>query len=360
MRAFAFILVLSISAAENEWNPASTWVFAVGVLNFDVPHLRSWPDTNRADAELIELLKKRGVPESQIVFLKNSEAMKYNVESRFNELLGKTHPGDTLIFYYAGHGKRRDDDYGKPIQFVTFDSYSRWDVSDIVATIDARFQGAHAMLIGDCCYSGALALEASRRSGRIDYTVLASAHKNSRSTGSWAFTRFVIDAFNGSPMLDQNGDKKITFAESAAFGETEMGICERQMSVSFCTQKNEQMILSRVTSEKRPRAGELCEAKDGSYFSRVKILDAKDSKCFVSWSSFDRPGGGTNWIDAAQLRPFNPKAYEKNTRVLILRNQLWHRGSVVDAKFGLHLVHYEGAPDSDDEWVRPDRFRLEN
>ncbi len=108
MRRIALVLLFLTSlpafAAESVWQPAKTWVFAVGILNFDTKGLATWPDAGRKDAEMIDAYKKRGVPADHITFIKNSDATKANIVRQFNELLAKTDADDTLIFYYAGMG----------------------------------------------------------------------------------------------------------------------------------------------------------------------------------------------------------------------------------------------------------------
>src|SRR4051794_23571907 len=87
-------------AAESPvWDPERTWVFAVGVLQFDRPGLATWPEKGRVDAVLIETLRKRGVPDDHVVSLKNEAATAAAITRRFPELLQRTGRGDTLFVY---------------------------------------------------------------------------------------------------------------------------------------------------------------------------------------------------------------------------------------------------------------------
>lgn len=68
------------------WQPEKTWVF-VGVLEWmDSKMWSSFAQENRRDAELIEELKKRGVPADRIVFLKDAEAPRERIEKSFAQL----------------------------------------------------------------------------------------------------------------------------------------------------------------------------------------------------------------------------------------------------------------------------------
>jgi hypothetical protein len=64
---FLLLAPVRLLAGEDAWKPASTWVFAVGVLNYDDPGLTTYPDEGRVDAILLDTFRKRGVPDDRIV-----------------------------------------------------------------------------------------------------------------------------------------------------------------------------------------------------------------------------------------------------------------------------------------------------
>lgn len=65
-----WLLAPSVVAAEEAaWQPETTWVFAVGVLQFDDPALATWPNEGRVDAVMLDAFRRRGVPDKQIVFI---------------------------------------------------------------------------------------------------------------------------------------------------------------------------------------------------------------------------------------------------------------------------------------------------
>jgi hypothetical protein len=78
------VLLISVSSAvaqpanapnQGEWNPKKTWVFFVGVLEWkDKKTFASFPQKNRRDAVLLDVLRARGVPENQILYLKDKAA----------------------------------------------------------------------------------------------------------------------------------------------------------------------------------------------------------------------------------------------------------------------------------------------
>jgi len=356
--AALLIFVSSARAAEPVWQPEKTWVFAVGVLNFDTKGLATWPDAGRVDAEMIDAFKKRGVREERIVFLKNADATKANIEAKFADLLGKTAPGETLVFYYAGHGGRDYNDAARPVSLVTYDTKSTWLVSEVLETIEKHFKGSNAFLFADCCHSGALAAEALKRGQKINYLVLTSAQASSRSTGNWTFTRCLVDMLTGNQALDINGDGKITLAEAARFCEDEMAFFESQLSCSAVKgHMGADIVMSLTKGVKHARVGDHCEGLDKNQWWKLKILDSKEnSQFFVTWVGFEKKFDC--WLGLERLRPYTPPTIPGGTACEVEWDNTWYAAKVVRSKLGLQLVHYDGYPDADDEWVPMNRIRV--
>ncbi len=70
-------------------------------------------------------------------------------------------PGDTLIFYFCGHGVwdfRTDRHF-----FANYDADgdsndNSFDMCELYAELNASFRGATVLLLADCCYSGMTAM----------------------------------------------------------------------------------------------------------------------------------------------------------------------------------------------------------
>jgi len=66
---FGSVVAQSVSARDRDWQPKRTWVFVVGILQWQHKEMfDSFPQTNRRDAQLVEYFRQQGVPESQLVF----------------------------------------------------------------------------------------------------------------------------------------------------------------------------------------------------------------------------------------------------------------------------------------------------
>jgi hypothetical protein len=318
--------------------------------------LQAWPDKGRVDAVLVETLRQRGVPPEQILFIKNGEATKEYVTEKLEEFLKKPAAGDTLLFYYTGHGGRDYSDPSRPVNFILYDTESLWTIASIFDAIEEHFIGSRVFLAADCCHSGALAEEAARRAGKFGYGVLTSAHSNSVSTGNWTFTECLVEVFRGSPVLDANNDGTISFAEAAQYCDAEMSFCEDQRATSATVGDfPADLILAGAEAEHPPRVGERCEGQLHGVWMKAKIVAAKEDKFLVNWVG--RPKLKDAWLEPERLRPHEPSGLEAGTRVQIEWNRQWFTGKVLQTHQGLHLVEYEGFPPADNEWVPLRRLR---
>ena len=148
----------------------------------------TWPDKNREDARMVALYQQRGVPADHILFLKNEQCTKAALVKQFQSFLKKPQAGDTLIFYYAGHGDRHYDSPQRPVFFVTYDVKNEWGVAEILGAIESNFKGSNLILTADCCYSGGLSEAMAKRHEPFNVAVFTSAQPTSESTGNWTFT----------------------------------------------------------------------------------------------------------------------------------------------------------------------------
>ena len=350
----AFLSLSALRAERPMWEPEKTWIFAVGVLKFDDSSLATWPDKGREDAVMIAVMQKRGVPPDHILFLKNEEATKENVVRKFAPFLRRPGPDDTLFFYYAGHGAR---DYSRPERtctFLTYDAASSWTVTSIFNTVEKNFHGRQVIYTADCCHSGSLVVEAAQHKGAE--AELASAHVSSTSTGNWTFTRCLVDMLEGNPLLDLNGDGQITFGEVAKHIVHEMAFAEGQYSSSGVSGGFSPDTLMAVANGKHtPRMGELVEGESEGKWWKAEVMAEKEGQVFVTWRGWDRKYD--EWLPLKRTRPYAPKTRSAGDLVEAEWRGKWYPARVVKVDLGLHLVHYDGYPEGDDEWVTLERLR---
>jgi hypothetical protein len=349
-----FALGSTVRAEKTVWEPAKTWVFAVGVIQFDDPSLTSWPDKGRVDAELMKALEKRGVPTDHILFLKNEEATRKNIAQKFTPFLKRIGEDETLLFYYAGHGGR---DYSNPARtcaFVTYDTASRWGVGSIFESVEKNFSGKQVIYTADCCHSGCLVVDAAEYDGRT--AVLTSAHVASTSTGHWTFTQCLVRMFEGDPILDLNGDGRITFSEASRYVTDEMAFMEGQHAAHGCNGGfPADMVMATTTKQHSPHMGQMIEGESKGKWYKAEVIGEKDGAVKVTWPGWDK--SYDEWLTPERTREYRPKTWPVGKSVQAEWRTKWYNARIVKVDRGLHLVHYEGFQDTDDEWVVLERLR---
>ncbi|MCA1557335.1 MAG: caspase family protein, partial [Acidobacteria bacterium] len=288
---------------ERAWQPQRTWVFVVGTLEWkDKETFESFPKENRLDRELVRFFRGQGVPDSQIVYLQDSQATTRRIQNSLRALLSRTQPGDTLFLYYTGHGYKGED--GKAY-FASYDANDEdnpgWAVDSIPATIERYFKGSNAFLTADCCYSGALAELVRSRRSTISYAVFTSATSDNISTGNWTFTETLLAGLRGRAYVDTDGNGEITYNELAREIKSDMSFAEQQTSSHIFTGRFEQQTVL-------AGAGERADKRIGA---RVEVYSEGD----------------------------------------------WYKARIIDASRGKYRVHYYGYEDSYDEWVKPSQIR---
>lgn len=344
-----------LDAEQSFWQPEKTWVFAVGVMHFDDPAAESWPDEGRADMEMIRALEKRGVPPNQILFIKNEQATHANIVRQFDPFLRRAGSEDTLIFYYAGHGSRDYSKADRPCAFQTFDSDAQWPVDSIFDSVERNFHGQQVIYTADCCHSGALAVGAAQRRTRA--AVLTSTHVASTSTSNWMFTNCLAWMFEGSSLLDLDNNGQVTFAETAHHIRAEMAFifgqyAEYGVSGGFPADT----VMSKATGPHTvPEVGKFIEGEAEGLWWKAVVLAEREGSYLVTWPGWSKEYD--EWLPMERTRPYRPKIFQVGHPVQAVWRKQWYDARVVKVELGLHLVHYDGFPDTDDEWVVSERLR---
>ena len=292
------------SGVPARWEPKKTWVFAVSVLAY--PGGQGWSEEGRRDTELMAELQARGVPASQIAFIKDQQATVTAVRELFDDVLGKATADTTLWFYFAGHGTRRESGV---CEFMLYDG--GWPVADIFSSIERRFAGTTALLFADCCYSGSLGTEAMLRAGRVSYGVLTSSLACTVSTAAWTFTECLIAGLRGEIPLSAHGSGSLTLAELARIAEREMAVNDGQLSTFVSTNGFDPGWPLPGKRRAHPLIGEYVEARwrDGNWYpGRIENVDGG-----TFWVRWVGKQSGDEWIKDSDIRPFVPPQHVPGT-----------------------------------------------
>lgn len=371
-----FALLQSYTAALSaeaklDWDPEHTWVFAVGILEWE--HADIYPSfpaamKNRRDQQLVEQFSEAGVPKKQMVYLQDAAATKRRIEREFRALLDKTDEGDLLIFYFAGHGSR-DADTGQT-WFANYDAGesddSAWNIRSVFRSIDNHFSGSRALLLADCCHSGALYDECRRRNrddgdAELAYAALTSSYSHNTSTGNWTYTDSLLAGFRGESQVDLNHDDIIELNELAQYTDLELAFLEGQKSMFFAAPAFPRAAkLAWVEDELVPRVGGRVEVESKGRWYKAKIIDVDADQVEVHYAGFG--DSWVEWIGPDRVRLYQPAQFAEGDKVDVQweNDKKWYPATVRKAWYGLHLVHYDDYDNTTDEWVGPGAIRLRN
>jgi Caspase domain/RNA binding activity-knot of a chromodomain len=347
------------AGSELGWQPEKTWVFAVGVLSWKHSDIYgSFPVKGRRDNALVDFFRQRGVRDSQVVYLQDKQATQERIDAAFTEQLKKLRPDDLLIVYYAGHGTKSDD--GNDVYLASYDAgddeVDGWSVNSIPGKINASKCGRVLWLI-DCCYSGQAGLAIARQLKGRPYAAVTSSAASESSTEHWTFTEALLDALRGVSYVDLNHDGAVTLAEFAAHVEADMNAAEEQRSTFEHTKGfDPEMALAAAKPLSNPRIGERAKARDsnGDLYA-CRIIDARDQKFRIHFIGYE--DDEDVWVAPEDLEQIKAVAYAKGTKVEVLWKKSWYAATVLQAKDGVHLIHYTDYDAKWDEWVPSRRIR---
>jgi hypothetical protein len=356
---FHSVAAASPSAKELGWQPQKTWLFVVGVLSWKNSDMfGSFPVENRRDAALVEFFKQSGVPDSQIVYLQDKKATQQRIDAALTEQLKKLRADDLLIVYYAGHGTKSED--GNDVFLASYDAgddeVEGWSVNSIPGKIKES-KASRVLWFIDCCYSGQAGLAITRQSDGPAYACVTSSAASESSTEHWTFTEALLDAVRGVSYVDLNHDGAVTLAELAAHVEADMNAAEEQRSTFASTKGFDPgMVLARAEASANSRIGERAKARDsnGDWYA-CRIIEARDGKFKIHFIGYE--DNEDMWVAPEDLKPITPVRYATGTKVDVLWKRQWYPATVLQAKDGVHLIHYTDYESKWDEWVPSRRIR---
>ncbi len=306
-------------ARDRDWQPQRTWVYVVGLLKWQHRDVfTSFPQTNRRDAQLVDYFRQQGVPEQQIVFLKDGEATSRRVQNSFPAFLAKAQPGDLLFFYYTGHGYKSDDE--RTTYFATYDAsddVEGWATDSIVRDVEKYFRGSRALLTADTCYSGSLAAQTQRLGSRVSYAALTSSTSNQLSTENWTFTEMLLAGLRGKSFADINGDGEVTLTELAEDIKQDMAFAEDQRA-TFITTGNFPQAMSLASATRRidPLISKRVEVRSEGDWYKARVIDARGHSYQVHFYGYE--DSDDEWVTIRQIR-----SLRESESAVISRSDEW-------------------------------------
>lgn len=340
------------------WEPARTWAFVVGVLEWRHEAIYSpFPKAERRDAQLVELLSERGVPRGQICYLQDRKATTAAIDAALARHLAAAPPGSTLMLYYCGHGGMGED---ASVYFASYDADDGanpgWPVAAIPDAIEAHFRGSQAILLADCCHSGHLADAVAARPRRVAYASLGSSLAGELSTGNWTFTEAILAALRGEAYTDGDDSNTITLAELAGHIQTELAFAEEQVA-TFATTRgfDPQLVLAAARRRSSPQIGRQVAVRSQAAWYAAQVVDVRGDRLKVRYYGYD--SADSEWVGPEQVRAIGRPRYPTGATVEVQWKRRWYLATVLDERAGVHQVAYEGHGPEWNEWVASKRIR---
>jgi len=350
-------------ASETVWQPGETLVFMTGVLTWQDATLATYTADNRYDQKLYGILRQRGVPADNIVFLKDKKATLAAFRRAMKKLLARSNAQSTFMFYYTGHGERSED--GSETYFLNYDcdmaslASTGFSLNELAETLKKGFNGHRVILTADCCYSGNLNRAADTLGAvGIETMVLSSATAANESTGEWTFTRSFNEILNGTPLM-KSKELELTASAAAEYIAINMANAEMQLSNYYLTPKfPARYVLTKLKAaigKNRPHLGKYMIATEDGMEYKVRIVDQNGRQCKVHYFGLD--GEPDAWLDFAELKPLHWKTWNVGNRIEVEWEKEWYPARVLKREGNFHYIRYDDHDEVWNEWVAFDRIR---
>lgn len=347
------------AAPPPGFDARKTRALIVGVLSWRDGRLHGFPTAGRRDAALVDLLRRRGVPSSNVTFLRDAQATRSAIDRALTAQLAATRADETLLVYYAGHGARVEDGraYFLPYDAVVGEAdRTGWAMKSVVDAVTASTFAGRSLLAADCCYSGSLTQEVLARTGGRPVATLTSSMASVVSTGNWTFTECLLAGLDGASLCDHTRDGRVTLEDLGAFTEAQMAFAEEQLATWSAHNGFERgWTLSFARAPSCRREGERIEVLYRGQWYRAQIEGERPGEVRVHYIGYTREWD--EWVRADRCRAYAPTRHAVGAPVDVEWNGGWYPATVLAERDGIHQIHYDGYTAVWDEWVAARRVR---
>ncbi len=342
--------------ASGGLDPKRTHVLIVGVLQFANPNVGQFATRNRKDQELADLFISLGVPRANVTTLLDRNATAAAVFEALKSTVARVGPGDTLVFYYAGHGSRAKDG---TTTLLSYDD-AGLKISALEQELNRLKQG-RAVLLADCCYSGSLGELADRltKTG-VKAASVTSAAASNLSTGNWTYTQTLIDVLRGDPLADQDSDGTLTLGELSAEVREAMKFREQQRHGAWLAGLGEAFPLTKArgkrstSTESFPPGAYVLAPQQPAKFRPARVMSVAGAKRTVRF--FDYSDSTDVTVEASVLKKLEFRRFDVGKAVEVFwSGKLWP-AKIKKREGDFHFITYPGWPAYWDEWVTSSRI----
>lgn len=342
---------------------ASSHVVIAGVLSWSDPGFKPFSAAGRKDRELADrLVADLGVPKQEVALLLDKQATRAAILAAVASAAAKTKPGETLVFYYAGHGTRD----AKGTVFLAPSDVDSARLDDTGLSMAALTQalaklpsGSRALLFGDSCFSGALASVAEGLGQRgVSAAAVTSAEASNTSTVNWTFTQTLLDVIGGSGLADRDKSGAVTLSELGSEERDAMKYMDRQRAgVALQTLAAAQIAAAKAQPAapaglKAVSLGEYVTV--GTDTTVYRLVGARGGDALLRTLNYATLSERSAAV--SELRPIQFRTWPVGAEIDVSwGGKLWDAKVIDASQDGFMRITYVGWPAYWDEWVLDDR-----
>lgn len=199
---------------------------------------------------------------------------------------------------------------------------------------------------------------------------LTSASRANSSTNNWTFTQSLIDGLRGEPLVDADGDGRVTLGELDAEVREAMRHLEGQLHGYRAAGIADGFVLAPATGPRIQAAGarflvgSYVVARDGGEERTGRVLAVEGERATVQFYDYSDKRSAVHPVAALTA---STRVADQPPAVLdaglepdceVHWGRRWWPAKLLEKKDGKYRIHYLGYEASWDEWVGEDRIRF--
>jgi Caspase domain len=154
----------SVYSLDNELPNGKNFLLAIAINKYQycTPLYNAVKDV---EAFIQLMTGKYQIDPTNIIYIKDTEATKQQIERSFDRLIDLISPQDNLIVYFSGHGRHHDRRGGFWIPVEGGNSDNDWPdyiSNDAIKSYLSKIKSFHTFLIADSCFSGSIFIDKSK------------------------------------------------------------------------------------------------------------------------------------------------------------------------------------------------------
>lgn len=310
-----------------------------------------------SDKQLYQAFLARGMLKNHSALLIDEQAEMNSIKQNIIQVLKKTVPGSTFVFYYAGYLSGSNQQ-----SFMEcYDSKpnNEFNVDFISDAIKQYFKGDKVIVFADGEKSHLL-IQIAKKAAEFGKKAVAltSVEQSNAEITNWMFSTALADTVNGNPYADINNDRVITLAEfvyevyniTKYFNYQKIGYYNSGVPEGYVMTNTVGNIP--VTPPGSPfKIGEY--VLHGSSVMRVKRIYSGRVELEIYIENYKK----VNRVISRSCKPLIFPQYKVGTIVEVELNHSWYPVKILKYQDDFYYIRYGGRSESMNEWVMYHRIQ---